>query len=112
MQAILTHRVLTDSEKRLLSVTNGQLIRLRVVLQNVNSSGIDEDFVLNGGRSNTTAYDIMMHRIKRQGLSNRPQYPQDFILSRATGQPVSSYAHGRERRFIVGLTSHLEETPA
>ena len=37
------------------------------------------------------------------------QNPQVFILSRATGLPVSSYAHDREKRFIVGVTSYLED---
>ena len=35
--------------------------------------------------------------------------PSSFILSRARGLPTSSYAHDRERRFIVGVTSHLED---
>ena len=65
--------------------------------------------LINGGYSNTHAYNIMMHRITRYDLSNRQQYPQGFILSRAMDLPVSSYAHHRERRFIVGVTSHLEE---
>ena len=100
MQALFTHRALTDSEKRLLILTNGRLITLRVTLQNGNNSGIDEDFVLNCGYSSTHAYNIMMHRITRHGLSDRQQYVQGFILSRATGLLVSSYAHACERRFI------------
>ena len=54
-------------------------------------------------------HTIMMHRTKKQGLSNRQQYPQGFILSKAKGLPTSSYAHHRERRFIVGVTSYLED---
>ena len=90
LKALSDNRVLNDSEKRLLSITNGHLITLRLILSNQFSDGIDEDFLKNGGYTNTTAYNIMMHRITRYGLSSRQQYPQDFILSRETGLPSST----------------------
>ena len=97
-----------DSGEKLLSVTNIHLITLRLILTNGNNLGTDEDFVINGCYANTTAYNIMIHRIKTKGLSNRQPYPQGHILSREEGLLASSYANDRERRFIVGVTSYLE----
>ena len=103
LQVLLANQVLNDSEKRLLSVTNGHLIPLRLTLSDAHNSGIDEDFICNEGYANTHAYNIMMHRIKAKNLSNRQPYPQGHILSRTTSSPASSSEHDREIRFIVGV---------
>ena len=72
---------------------------------NDNNSGIDEDFIMNGGYANTTAYKIMIHRIKVKVLSNRQPYPQDHLQA----LPTCSHLHDRERHLIVGMSSYLEQ---
>ena len=71
LQALSNNRVLDDSEKRLLSLTNGHLITLRLILSNQFNDGIDEDCLKNGGYTNTTTYTIMMHRITKQNMACR-----------------------------------------